>query len=194
MNASTRRFALRAAAKVALSASFAACGGMVGEPGTENPEPATTHGTIDAATTAEDGAGRSPDTGSARKDARAQAGDAVAEAEVTFPEAGTVGCTGANQNVNAASSSAVFSCCASYLPTQLSDAAFGFNPSSVAVRACCGTVVGHLDQGSDSSTFEANYARVSSVLEACCEDLSPVPEGRACTPWGPPVPPEMPAS
>jgi hypothetical protein len=177
MKASTRAFALRAAAKAALSVSLAGCGGATLSPATDDSgaAPVTTH---------------TPDSGPAD----AARGTTPAEAGAT-PEAGEarVGtsepCSGIPAEGDAAVSKDTFTCCTSYLSPG-ADAAFatlGVDAAAPASRTCCSVVISYVDRDTTGNA----YAAAEQVIPACCNDLRPTPIGRACTPWGPPVPPVM---
>jgi hypothetical protein len=181
MKASTRALALRAAAKAALSVSLAGCGGALAHATDDSgADPVSTTVSDGGHGRGADGAARAPkEAGSALtvRDA-ASRGDAVSEPCPGLPEAG-----------DAAVSENTFTCCTSYL-SPAADAAFGslgVDASAPASRACCNAVITYVDQTAGA------YAAASTVLPACCQGEG-APEGRACTPWGPPVPPTMPGA
>ncbi len=84
---------------------------------------------------------------------------------------------------------AVFTCCVAFLqpytPTgfQMFGAAAASDPR---VHDCCQAVVLHVDQDTQ------DYGNLPDDERFACCNLLDTPIGPACTPWGPPVPPEMP--
>jgi hypothetical protein len=205
MHSSTRHAALRAAAKVTLSA-LVSCGGA-----TE--DVATGHDAI--ARDAEHHADAAPkvvrdtaaDTGANAADAghsRASAGDA--ELAALFDAAdgrrrdarAASPCTAETFDVDGTVSTATFECCTSYLEADLVDGGEGLLElrSAPAVKECCASVVAFVDHGGYRALEEAGITAERAV-ESCCGVLATEagpPMGPACTPWGPPVPPAMPVA
>jgi hypothetical protein len=174
MKASTKTLALRAAAKAALSVSLAGCGG------------ATLAHAADEATR-----DASPGPEDEGKDAMARDADLLLADAHDGAMTASEPCPGVSALADAAVSKGSFTCCVSYL-SPAGDAAFGSlatDAAAPASRACCDVVIRYVDQ--DPS--ETAYATAEALLPACCDARNPEPEGRACTPWGPPVPPSMPS-
>jgi len=178
MLASTRLTALRAAAKVTLSASILGCGG---------------------ATATEDG-GLLP--ASQEGGARAPFDAAIAVTRGMDAGSRMVGpCPGATESPDGAVSEGTFACCIGYLTAETHDAGGAFpalDGSTPAAHECCATVVAFVDHGGFSVFSDvdaAAYPTREGALQSCCEALSSPdggpPIGAACTPWGPPVPPAM---
>jgi len=181
MHSSTRRLALRAAAKAALSVTFLGCGGSVLT--SSSPDPG-----VDGATPQLE-ASVKPEAGSA------DAGVILADASTPPPP---TACGASDFEQDAEVPRATFECCATEVRSVLgSDAAFvpslpdasAHDPDTLA---CCHAIILHLDHDPNDA-FEADYEAVSGELVACCSAFTPEIIGRACTPWGPSVPPEMPA-
>ena len=82
-----------------------------------------------------------------------------------------------------------FACCRDVVAATLGDSGAWHLPDAAAadpqVVACCSAIIHHVDQK------PADYAKSGSTLGPCCTAVH-YPIGVACTPWGPPVPPEMP--
>lgn len=182
MHASTRRLAIRAAAKVALSVSLANCGGVV-----------TSYAASDAAELPRDGSEPSFDVsapGDARAEVRATADAAVTvDARVAMDVGGdaAVACGAMAIGTDAGVSERGFACCVAEVRMALADASF------VAVervlhdaetQACCGAIVRRIDQdhASMSPDLAADYAAIGGTLGVCCDNLSPFPMGPACAP------------
>ena len=196
MQASTRLLALRAAAKVALSASILGCGGATiadehASPKARSPEleagalpDALADALADApASTIHHSAQAEASTGrdvlasvDARADVSMQA-DAVANAV----------CPGATEDPNATVSEGTFACCATYLDGQTSGGFPQLDASAPPSKACCAAVIAyvdHVDGGNEAVTS-------MPLFYWCrCNVLAPGPQS-FCTPWGPPVPPAM---
>jgi hypothetical protein len=173
MRASTKSFALRAAAKAALSMTVVGCGGATVTTPTEDAGKTSASMAKDAGmtpTVLEDS--EAPPTTRDGGDSRVAMGDP---------------CPGVSVG-DASVSEDGFACCKSYL-TPAADAAFGslgVDASAPFAAACCSAVIRYAD------TTDGAYASADAILPGCCESLDPEPIGRACTPWGPPVPPAMP--
>jgi hypothetical protein len=182
MHPSTRHVALRAAAKVTLSAAILGCGG------------ATEAVTVDAS----DG-DATPVRVTTHQDAAA-ARDALAalDAQATpdAPDAPALACPGAVADPTATVAASTFACCTSFLEGSLLTADSGVlavDPSLPTTLPCCAAAVAYVD-GAPSA-----FGSVAGpVLASCCHELATVdagpPVGPACTPWGPPVPPAMPGA
>jgi len=168
MHVLARRHALRAAAKAALSVTFlGGCGG------------ATLTGTLDEKT---DSAAPRPEASRAPEaDTRAACDvPSLPSREVVSEEAfaccmtsvdGMLGDSGSLPGANEYWSPAI-PCCSAII-TRLDDHALGPAPNDLdwqAVLACCQTLADH---GFSNKTVDGGFG--------------------ACDPWGPPVPPEMPA-
>ena len=95
-----------------------------------------------------------------------------------------------------------FDCCVSMLrAVPPNDGGFAFPDAAVGnpeVQACCATVIARLDYDmretigdpDASTTAQQDEQTAAPVRWACCQ-VTPS-EGPTCTPWGPPMPPEMP--
>jgi hypothetical protein len=174
MRASTKSFALRAAAKAALSISAFSCGGATVTSPTEDAGKTSAAMDLDSGTTST----------TMREDAEApptmrDAGNTVVATDDPCP-----GVPGGD----AAVSENGFACCKSYL-APAAGAAFGslgVDASAPFAAACCSAVIRYVD------VTDGAYTAAEALLPGCCESQNPIPIGRACTPWGPPVPPAMP--
>jgi hypothetical protein len=165
MQALTRRLALRAAAKAALSVTVLGCGGI------------TLTESSDAIV----------DSSDARGEAQSDA------AACNLPPLGRGGDI----------SQSTFDCCIDKVDGMLGDAASvpGADRYWTPAIPCCTAIITRLN---DHMSADANAAANDfdgQVIVACCETLrdhGSLPRledgafGEACTPWGPPVPPEMP--
>ena len=83
----------------------------------------------------------------------------------------------------------VFQCCLGEVETLTGDAGFvvvdaGEITSDPSLENCCNAIIAHVDNATD------DYSAASVVLPTCCNAIGG-PIGPACTPWGPPMPPEM---
>jgi len=180
------RAALRASAKVALTATIASCGGAI---------QASSSGDSSDAATREPVAEAGGETALADAPPDGQACEPPAAASL-LPRA---------QHPGAVVPDGTFACCLDVLGpllrtdaqiATLSDAAAG----DPLVVDCCAAVVVRVDD--DYSDFDAgarDRAELADAglgpqwgpLEPCCAPLG-YPEGPTCTPWGPPMPPVMP--
>lgn len=171
------RRALQAAAKVALTMSaasvFGACGGsMAAEPphtpqddaGTDTSSVAVAEGTPDATTDA----------------------TVVSDAVVSATACGPI--------TTDAATPAQTACCAAKvrdtLPRTWVEPASGSAPAHPELVECCDEMVRAFDGTHD-------YGLTFDQAHACCFVLPPPwysHGGIACTPWGPPMPPEMPGA
>jgi hypothetical protein len=181
MDRLTRHAALSAAAKVALSMSALGCASTVIEraagTGSTGQGGASSGATAGTTITGTASAGTTTTASSA-----AGAGGAGGSSTV---------CDAPPSGADASVGSAVFDCCVAFLEPDASLPGGSFDPSAAndpRVVDCCQAIVAHVDQ---------NYSDYSKVpyqeLGACCTLLNN-PVGPACTPWGPPVPPAMPAA
>jgi hypothetical protein len=195
MDARAFRAALRASAKVALGVA-AGCGGAISaasdEPPVTTADASAGHDatdTVDAAVAADSGGG-------ALDVAVANACNAPPVSSL-LPE---------QVDGGAVITDSTFDCCASWLGTiGLNDSGFGFPDAAAAdpsVLACCAVVVARLDGdwrnswGPDADAGQAALQRDQAIAApvqwACCAETGH-PDGPTCTPWGPPMPPAMPA-
>ena len=187
------RAALRAAAKVALSVAAVGCGGCGGIADSEGRVPSTADAGGDVGAM-RDGA-TSPEAGS--RDALAC--NPPPESDL-LPE-------GLHVDAGASLGGPIFDCCAAQLASLVSadgSVAFQLPDAAVAdpeVTACCAVLIARLDydQGSAASDPDASVTALqrdgklaAPARWACCSALGH-PDGPTCTPWGPPVPPAMPA-
>jgi hypothetical protein len=188
------RAALRASAKVALTASLSACGGAV--------QTTSTNETPDAFADTSSGAvvGEAAAPSDAGRTENVCAPPPVAS---LLPE---------QSNPDAAVADETFACCVhvlaasseqpdGYLPI-LTDAA-AHDPT---VLGCCAAVVVRLDSDFSGTGVDPLTRDRGEVAEAgldqvydparCCEalgsQLALYPIGPTCSPWGPPMPPAMP--
>lgn len=162
MNRLVFRAALRASAKVALGAAFAGCGGMVGSTAQHAAPEASAPEAVSADATPVD----------------------VTSVDAARDE---------GQTCDPPS----FECCVSLLEAvPPNDGGFAFPDAAVGnpeVQACCATVIARLDDDyhdASAATAMQDEQTAAPVRWACCQ-VTPT-EGPTCTPWGPPMPPEMP--
>ncbi len=181
MNGNNFRAALRASARVALTTTLFSCGGIAQMTTTAdvqrpNPEP-----WVD---------------GSPEGDDASSTAACVAPGTELLPE-----------SLDASVSEGTFECCLRALEPALggdaSVAEIDAADVDPAVRSCCEAVVVRLDQDYQTPpTYDpvSPLARDNAILAdagespvrwKCCALLS-FPGGPTCTPWGPPMPPEMP--
>jgi hypothetical protein len=109
---------------------------------------------------------------------------------------------GAHADAAAGIGASTFDCCVALLEAiPPNDGGFAFPDAAVGnpeVQACCATVIARLDYDlretigdPDASTASSqDEQKAAPVRWACCQ-VTPS-EGPTCTPWGPPMPPEMP--
>jgi len=188
MNRSVFRAALRASAKVALGAAFVGCGGAVTSTAEHAAPEATAADAASADATPVDVS--SPDAAQAE----AAACDPPSPSSV-LPE-------GLHADAAAGIGQSTFDCCVSMLEAvPPNDGGFEFPDAAVGnpeVQACCATVIARLDydmrttinQPDASTAGQQDEQTAAPVRWACCQ-VTPS-EGPTCTPWGPPMPPEMP--
>jgi hypothetical protein len=189
------RAALRASAKVALTASLSACGGAV--------QTTTSSETPDAF--ADTSSGTVLGEGAAPSDA-GRAANACAPPPVAslLPE---------QNHPDAAVADETFGCCVRMVAASFEQPEGGFQPMLTdaavhdpTVLGCCAAVVVRLDSDY-SATLAAQEQDRAELTDAglgqgtydpagCCEALSSqlalYPSGPTCSPWGPPMPPAMP--
>lgn len=82
-----------------------------------------------------------------------------------------------------------FECCLGVVEEMTGDAGFtvvdaGAVAADPSVDNCCKAIIAHVD------TTTADYSKASPTLPTCC-GANDYPMGTACTPWGPPMPPEL---
>ena len=207
MNHFVFRAALRASAKVALGAAFAACGGVVGSTAAPSaaeaaaPDAASVDATpnavsVDATPNAVSVDATPVDVSSPLDAPKQEAGacDAPSPSSV-LPE-------GAHADAAAEIGQSTFDCCVAMLKVVLPDeGGLAFPDAAVGnpeVQACCATVIARLDYDMrqtitqpDASTAEQQDERTAAPVRWACCQVTPS-EGPTCTPWGPPMPPEMP--
>jgi len=178
------RAALRASAKVALTATIASCGGVI---------QASSGGD------ASDTAPRTPADGGG-----AVATDAPTDAPACQPPP-MASLLPRAQHPDAVVPDGTFACCIDVLePLLRTDAAFATLSDAAAsdplVVDCCAAVVvrvdddyADLDAGARdrAALADAGLGPEWGPLEPCCAPIG-IPEGPTCTPWGPPMPPAMP--
>jgi hypothetical protein len=179
MNASTRRFALRAATKATMTLTLLGCGGV-------------------ALTASSSDAGLE----SATKDS-ATGPEIFAEASTT-PEAESashspdaeITCTTSGVDSDAEISESTFECCTGLLDGVVGDSGFVefFSDATVAradVLPCCRVIMDRLrqdeaDADAVSDAAASDFDAVGRIRIPCCNAID-----RGCEGWGPPVPPEM---
>jgi hypothetical protein len=195
MNPWAFRAALRASAKVAFGAALVGCGGMIGSEA-ESSQP------IDAAPGRSD-ASRAVDANLPTDDASVAAEDArPGVAACDPPPASSLLPEGLHVDASAEITEATFDCCVNRLEAvPVGEAGADFRDAAAAdpgLAACCAVVIARLDyeftqtiNDPDASQAVAQLDQQTSapVRWACC-GVTPS-EGPTCTPWGPPMPPEM---
>jgi len=200
MNALAFRAGLRASAKVALGLVVIGCGGVVGDAadsGAESLADASVPRDAGKAETALAPEAAIPATDAGLSDALA----------CNAPPPSSLLPEGSNLDAAAAIDTATFDCCAASLEALLpADAGtiFQFPDAAApdpALAACCAVVVMRLDHDytvvengdpdAAEATLQQDQTTAAPVRWACC-NVAGHPEGPTCTPWGPPVPPDMP--
>jgi len=170
MDAFTRKLALRNAAKVAFGSMFFGCGGAI---------------MSDAGT---------PD---AKADAPPIHDAAVVDA-ATAPDA-ALACTGPTAVDAGDVSEETFQCCVATVQSDVGDASPWGDPNgpdaslvtnSPAATNCCNAILARIDDEPDGGDLSADYGAAGQLIQWCCMAVGD-PMGPACTPWGPPSPPEM---
>jgi len=167
MDVSIRRRALRHAAKVAFGSLVISCGGMqdVNTPDAE----------ADVKTKPDSQAGQ---------DAQPEGStDAMTVGD------GSLACTGPVDVDAGGITEETFQCCLGVIEQITSDSGFpvvdaGEVTGDPSIDNCCKAVIARVDQSS------ADYTAAEPVIPTCCNALG-YPQGVACTPWGPPMPPSM---
>lgn len=165
-----RKLALRNAAKVAFGSSLVmGCGGTI------------TDGN-DAATTAD---------ANGKKDSQGATDSSVLDVAqpIEASSDAPLACTGPVDIDAGDPGSTVFQCCLPVIEAITGDAGFvvvdaGEVTGDPSIDNCCKAVIAHVDN------FTQDYSAADQVLSSCCNALG-YPVGPACTPWGPPTPPEM---
>jgi hypothetical protein len=195
------RAALRASAKVALTATLSSCGGAIQTGNADAPD-----AVVDASSTGDSTAPSDAFAGDAF------AADVVAETPVdVVPDAG--GCRPPPvdsllpepNHPGIAISDGLFDCCVTLLGAELRTD--GQAPALTDAQAhdptflgCCAVTLYRLDdEPLDAGTkdlttvAEAGVPKYPTLYAGCCEPLAPVSGfSLTCTPWGPPMPPAMP--
>ena len=172
MDAFTRKLALRNAAKVALGSLFFGCGGAL-----------TVDGPLDAAAPLPDAPSDAP----------------LADAAV--PDATALACTGPTQVDASDVAEDAFQCCIATVQADVGDASLwssdGADASAVtddpSASNCCRVIVARLDHEPDGGDWSADFSSAEgspSLLPWYCA-ANGYPSDAACTPWGPPTPPDM---
>jgi hypothetical protein len=183
MDYSTRRAALRAAAKVALSASIIGCGSVVVEDLDHGGAASSGGGSgpIATATSTSSASGSVSSTGTGDIAPDAGPSDGGEELACDTPPLG----------VDAGISDETLTCCIGFLGGYVPDGSDWPEFDAVAaadpsVKGCCNAMIQDV-----AKVAQQGSALAWNELNACCGVLGN-PNGPACTPWGPPVPPEMP--
>ena len=171
MNLTIRRMALRNAAKVALGTFVVGCGGSIV-------------------------VGQEPD---AQSDAKANPKqDAALDAVVPEQDA-ALACTGHTEVDASDVTDETFACCVAEVKSATGDASPWGDPngpdasavaSNPAAENCCNVILARIDNEPDGGSIGNDYMAAGDALNWCCIALN-YPTGAACTPWGPPMPPEM---
>jgi hypothetical protein len=201
MDALAFRAALRASAKVALGVA-AGCGGAIST-ASDGPPPTTAdasvgHDATDAveAAVAFDAA-IAFDSGVGPVDVSVANACNPPPASSLLPE---------QLDAGVVITDSTFDCCASWLSTVAGvDSGVGFSDAAAAdpdVTACCAVVVVRLDgdrgawladPDAGHAALDRDFALAAPVRWSCCVETG-FPGGPTCAPWGPPMPPAMPAS
>ncbi len=216
MDAKVLRAAVSAAIRVTVSTTLIGCGGNVTTDagGTRAPGKNDAAGTGEPTSSAKDASQRNnlpyPVSGIVSNGAKAGSGAGGAGGAVIGGSAGgaTVGSAGATRNgevggmANAAgandesSAGAPAQTCVAAAETCLTtlEQTTAVQPPSAATQACCETVLQaiSLPQQLSNECFDSLNTRFMQpgVRPLCCTDPSSWSH-QACTPWGPPVPPEL---
>jgi hypothetical protein len=170
MDALIRRKALRHAAKVAFGSLIVGCGGTIqdtGDGAADANSEADTQPTADAAMDVSSRDVQSVDS---------PASDAA------------LACT-QDVALDASIDDGTFECCLGVVEQLTGDAGIATVDAAAvdgdpSVANCCVAIIAHVDGTSGT------YSEAAPTLPTCCSALG-YPTGPACTPWGPPMPPEM---
>jgi hypothetical protein len=164
--------ALRNAAKVALGTFVVGCGGSIMD-------------------------GQEPD---AQSDAKVKPKPDAAVVDAVVPEQdAALACTGQTEVDASDVSDETFACCIAEVKSATGDASPWGDPNgpdasavanNPAAENCCNVIVARIDNEPDGGNASADYGLAGDTLSWCCIALN-YPMGSACTPWGPPMPPEM---
>jgi hypothetical protein len=193
------RAALRVSAKVALGAAVAGCGGLVGSTA-ERAAPEA--GAPEAAAVSPEAA---PEDAAAPVDVALADGSQVKAGACDPSSPSSVLPEDTHADAAAGITESTFDCCLAVLEAvppneggfEFPDAAFG-NPE---VQACCATVIARLDHDYRDSwalvdaaqaILQGDMRAAEPIVNACCQVELPAAYGPTCTPWGPPMPPQMP--
>ena len=168
-----KRRALLGAAKVAFSATLAACGGVVV---VEN-EAGGANGGSNGGPTGSGGESAGHVIGTIQPIPWATTGSTTDASSGTDAPSKCVGVYG---NIN-------MPCCDSLLEATFPDNAPTPSPVSADVVACCNG-----EMQAKVSVTSGGSALPYSVLYRCCSVPGVTKQPSTCTPWGPPVPPRMP--
>jgi hypothetical protein len=204
MDSTIFRAALRASAKVALTATLGSCGGTIDAASREardgSPPPPVTSTLADASTAVLADVAAPGEV--------ADAADAsLVVADVAPPP---VGCDPLaagelfpkGMHGDAGVTEPLFECCVTFLGSAIgTDASWPLPmlPDAEAndpnILGCCAVAVYHLDSVSNdrdaSVGASAELANAGVNTYECCQAIG-YPVGVTCTPWGPPMPPAMP--
>lgn len=165
MNTSTRRLALKSAAKVAFGSLLLHCGGVVAQGPADAQAEANLPpdaGSLDVS---------APDSGLVCAPAtEVDAGDVTEEA---------FQCCVAHVASQAGDASP-------WGPNGPDASVVADDPSSAN---CCRAIVARLDHEPDGGVVSDDYTTASAVLPWCCAVA--FDQGPACSPWGPPMPPPL---
>ncbi|HEX2872109.1 MAG TPA: hypothetical protein VHP33_12650 [Polyangiaceae bacterium] len=209
MDAKVLKAAVSAAIRVTVSTTLMGCGGSVStDAGRSSPSPAVKDTATDAHGSVASGtAGTSGQTNSAPlKPTQGSGGQTTLPVETSAGNAGTAG--GASVEVGGMASAAgaggepggagappdVCGNAAAACVTKLGEQPFEETPSD-ATNACCETILARLDElrlepGAACFDHLDQDFMQSPARRQCCKDPSTW-QNPACTPWGPPVPPEI---
>ena len=176
MNRLIQKKALRNAAKVAFGSLVLGCGGTISDGGTPDAAGSDALAKQDNQT---------PDV--ATLDVAT-----IIDAPVSDAALACLGETGFDASVTPTE----FQCCIALIEQDMGDAGWTtddaavYPPGAKTVEAdpssmnCCRAIIADVDQNT------ADYVTASPTLATCCS-AAKGPMGPACTPWGPPMPPEL---
>ncbi|HEY1954817.1 MAG TPA: hypothetical protein VGH28_04380 [Polyangiaceae bacterium] len=162
---------MRNAAKVALGSLFFGCGGAVA---------------VDA-----------PDAAKPLKDAATDVSDAAVAKDASVDAA--LACTGPTEVDASDVDESAFECCIATVQSDVGDATPFDDPNgpdaslvadNPSAANCCKVILARIDDEPDGGDAGGDRMAADSLFSWCCTALDE-PMGPACTPWGPPTPPEM---
>jgi hypothetical protein len=181
------RAALRASARVALTATLASCGGLIrSTPEGDGPGDASPAIDANGAPLADVSQGDAVDLAAPPRVCDPPPPMAllpVAGGSGLFPDAGV--------------SEALFDCCVGVLAAEVADAGPHFSEPATndpEVLGCCAVAVAELESSyrppGGSANVQAALQDAGLDIYTCCSALN-FHGGYACAPWGPPMPPAV---